>query len=222
MYFAKLVDLATHICDHYCISSAKYLSDKIFIEDSICKQAKNNFVRVPSVLDIKILNEDTRVLLEFDREDSYNLSSNQIPLRFKKLSANAKAPVHATEGSVGYDLISGIFKTIEPQECDVIATDIALTARPGVYPRIGPRSSLAIKNTHVGVGVVDIDYRENIKIVIMNRSKENHLHIEPGGKIGQFFLARYKAPQILEVSDKREVIRVLVVVHINFCIDLFL
>ena len=65
MYFAKLVDLTTHICDQYCISSAKYLSDKIFIEDSICKQAKDNFARVPCVLDVKISNEHVRVLLEF-------------------------------------------------------------------------------------------------------------------------------------------------------------
>ena len=43
------------------------MSDKIFIEDSICKQANGNFVRVPSVLDVKISNEHVRVLLEFEK-----------------------------------------------------------------------------------------------------------------------------------------------------------
>ena len=51
------------------------MPDKVFIEDSICKQAKDNFVRIPSVLDVKISNELVRVLLEFDRENSYGLSS---------------------------------------------------------------------------------------------------------------------------------------------------
>ena len=199
MYFAKFVDLTTHICNQYCISSAKYLSDKIFVEDSICKQGKDNFVRVPSVLDVKISNEHVRVLLEFDREDGYDLSnSSRLSLIFKKLSPNAKATVRATEGSVEYDLLSAVFKTIEPQECDVVPSDIVLIAPPAVYPRIAPRSSLAIKNTDVGAGIVDIDYRGNV--IIMNHSKENHLHIEPGDKIGQFVLTRYETPEVVEVS----------------------
>ena len=198
MYFAKLVDLTTHICNQYCISSAKDLSDKIFIEDSNSKQAKDNFVRVLSVLDVKILNEHVRVLLEFNREDGYDLSnSSRLPLRFKKNLPNAKAPVRATEGSIGYDLFSGVFKTIEPQECDVVPTDIALIAPCGVYPRIAPRSGFALKNTDIGAGVVDIDYRVNVKIVIMNHSKENHLHIELGDKIVQFVLTRYETPEVL-------------------------
>ena len=110
---------------------------------------------------------------------------------------NTKAPVRATEGSVGYDLFSGVFKTIEPQECDVVPTDIALIAPCVVYPRIAPRSGLAIKNTDVGAGIVDIDYRVNVKIVIMNHSKENHLHIEPGDKIVQFVLTRYETPEVV-------------------------
>ena len=209
MYFAKLVDLTIHICDQYCISPAKYLSDKIFIEDSICKQVKDNFVRIPSVLYIKISNELVRFLLEFDREDSYDLSSisSRLPLRFKKLSPNAKAPVHATEGSVGYDLFSVVFKTIEPLECDVVPTDIALIAPPGVYPRITPRSSLAIKNMDVGAGIVDIVYRGNVKIVIMNHSRENHLNIEPGDKIGHFVLTRYETTKFVEVTHIDSTVR---------------
>ena len=35
----------------------------------------------------------------------------------------------------------------------------------------------------------------------MNHSKENHLHIKPGDKIGQFVLTRYETPEVVEVSD---------------------
>ena len=168
MYFAKLLALTTHICNQYCILSAKYLFDKIFIEDCICKKAKDNFARIPSFLDVKISNDHVRVLLEYDREDSYDLSSisSRLSLRFRELSPNARAPVRAREGSVGYDLFSAVSKTIEPLECNVVPTDIALIAPPGVYPRIAPRSGLAIKNTDVGAGVVNIDYRGNVKLLL--------------------------------------------------------
>ena len=93
-----------------------------------------------------------------------------------------------------------VFKTIEPQEWDVVPTDIALIAPPGVCPKIAPRSSLAIKNTDVGAGVADIDYIGNDKIVIINHSRENHLHIEQSDKIGQFVLTRYETPKVVELT----------------------
>ena len=92
-----------------------------------------------------------------------------------------------------------VFKSIPPQKCGVVAIDIALVLPAGVYPKIALRSTSAIKNMDVGAGVVDIDYRGNLKIVIMNHSMQNHLHIEPGDKIGQFILTRFDTPKIEEV-----------------------
>ena len=144
--FSKLLGITTHICNQYCIISAKYLGDKISIQDSICKQAKNNFVRVPSGLDVKISSDYIRVLLEFAQDASQTLDKfNNASIRFEKSSSNTKAAVRATEGSVGYDLFSAAFKFIPPQKCDLVATDIALILPPGVYLRIAPRSSLALK-----------------------------------------------------------------------------
>ena len=145
-------------------------------------------MRLSTILDVKVSNEHIRVLLEFSQ--GTNLIFDKCistSLKFKRLSPNAKAPVHATEGSVGYE------------KCDVVTIDIALVLPAGVYSRIALRSSLAIKNMDVGAGVVDIDYRGNLKIVIMNHSMQNHLHIEPGDEIGQFILNRFDIPEIEEV-----------------------
>ena len=106
IYFAKLTDLATDICDHYCITSAKHCSDKILIEESVCNQARGNFVRIPTVLDAKVSSKHIRVLIKFGEGAELKLDNciNHMYIQFKRLSPKVKAPVCATEGSVGYDL----------------------------------------------------------------------------------------------------------------------
>ena len=66
-------------------------------------------------------------------------------LKFKKFSEKATAPPRATDGSVGYDLYSVEDCAILPHGCKTVATDIVLVPPPGVYPRIAPHSSLALK-----------------------------------------------------------------------------
>ena len=96
-----------------------------------------------------------------------------------------------------------MFKSISPQGCEAAAADITIIAPPGLYPRIATRSSMALKNTDIGAGVVDLDYRGNVKVVIMNHSTDNHLHIEPGDWIAQFILMRFETPEFEEVIDNR-------------------
>ena len=59
-----------------------------------------------------------------------------------------------------------------------------------VYPSVAPRSSMALKNTNVGVGVINLDYTGNVKVVVMNHSTDFELNIEVGDKITQFILTR--------------------------------
>ena len=59
--------------------------------------------------------------------------------------------------------------TIFPHNIGLIAKDIALSCPVGLYPRITSRS---MKNTNVGAGVIDFEYRGNVKVVILNHSKE--------------------------------------------------
>ena len=121
-------------------------------------------------------------------------------LRFKKLSDFATAPIKAINGSVGYDLYSVVNMTIFLHNKGFIATDITLSCPIGLYLRIAPRSSMAMKNTNVGVRVVDFDYRGNVKVVILNHSKEK-LSINREACIAQFILTRYETPSIIETDD---------------------
>ena len=60
---------------------------------------------------------------------------------------------------------------------------------------------MTLKNTDIGAGVEHLDYRGNVKVVIMNHSTDNHLHIEPGDRIAQFILTRFETLEVAEVID---------------------
>ena len=60
---------------------------------------------------------------------------------------------------------------------------------------------MALKSTNVGAGVIDLDYRGNVKVVIMNHSTNFKLIIEVGDKIAQFILTRVKSPDVVEVNE---------------------
>ena len=129
------------------------------------------------------------VLLEFQEK----LQEPTHKLKFKKLSEKATAPRRASDGSVVYDLYSEEDCTILRHGCKTLATDIVLVPPPGVYPRIAPCSSLALKNTNVGAAVLDVDYRGHVKVVVMNHSSDFDLKIEASNHIAQIILTRYES-----------------------------
>ena len=73
-------------------------------------------------------------------------------------------------------------------------TGLAVALPAGTYARIAPRSGLAIRNfIDVGVGVVDSDYRGEIKVVLFNHSAED-FKVQAGDQIAQLILERIETP----------------------------
>ena len=79
---------------------------------------------------------------------------------------------------------------------ELIATDVAPSCRIGLYWRITPHSSMVMSNKNVGARVIDFDYRGNIKVVILNHSKEK-LCVNCGDHIPQFILTHYETQRII-------------------------
>ena len=81
---------------------------------------------------------------------------------------------------------------------------------------------LTIKNTDVGAGFINLDYRGNLKVVIMNHNVDTHLHMEPGDRIAQFIMMRFEtlSPRTLLMSmllnEIMEVLEALVTVFFFF------
>lgn len=124
-------------------------------------------------------------------------------LSFKvfRISDNAIIPDRKSSSAAGYDLYSAYDFLIPPNRVGIIPTDIAMAIPEGYYGRIAPRSSLATKFTNVGGGVVDSDYRGNIKVVIFNHSPSDELKVLKGDRIAQIILQKIATPDAIEVDS---------------------
>ena len=95
-------------------------------------------------------------------------------LQVKILRENAVLPMRGSAGAAGYDLCAAGSYVILSWGKDTIETGLAVALPAGTYARIAPRSGLAIHNfIDVGAGVVDSDYRGEIKVVLFNHSAED-------------------------------------------------
>ncbi|CAI2381566.1 unnamed protein product [Moneuplotes crassus] len=125
------------------------------------------------------------------------------PLRVKRLVENAIVPKKANEYAAGYDLYSSNAEdiTIEPQGKALIPTGCSFSIPHGNYGRIAPRSGLAWKkHLDVGAGVIDSDYRGEVRVVIFNLSQNEYV-VTPGERIAQMIIEKVVPTEIEEVDD---------------------
>ena len=127
-------------------------------------------------------------------------------LKIKKLTQTCIAPKRQSEGSAGYDLYSDGRYVIAPESSFLIDTGISLELPQGTYGRIAPRSSLASEFTSIGAGVIDTDYRGQVKVLFFNHSK-GHVVIAHGNRIAQLILEKIITPEVEVVEDLSETTR---------------
>ena len=73
--------------------------------------------------------------------------------------------------------------------------------------RIAPRSGLAVKHSiDTGAGVIDSDYRGQVKVLLFNHS-EVDFEIKEGDRVAQLVLERIYTPEVLVVEELKESIR---------------
>lgn len=129
-------------------------------------------------------------------------------LKLMRVREGAIIPKQATAGSAGYDLCACIDtpQTIEPGERCVFPSGLAAEIPAGTAGFVFTRSGLGIKKgIHVtnGVGVIDSDYRGEIRIGLHNLSAEPYT-VQPGERIAQMIIMPYFAPVIEEVTSLTE------------------
>ncbi len=114
-------------------------------------------------------------------------------IKVKKVNDCAKMPYRATEGSAGADLFACIGEDIEIQagERVLIPTGIAVeleNSEAGAF--IFPRSSVSAKfgvSLANCVGVIDSDYRGEIKVPLINHSDRPYT-VHNGDRIAQMVI----------------------------------
>lgn len=126
-------------------------------------------------------------------------------LKIMKMSDKAIVPHRATVGSAGMDLCACIDEpvVIPARGHATIPTGIAISIEPEYAAMIYARSGLAIKHG-IGllnsVGVVDSDYRGEIKVGLVNQFDEDY-EIKPNERIAQMVIHPIALPEIIECDS---------------------
>jgi dUTP pyrophosphatase len=120
-------------------------------------------------------------------------------LKVNLLNENAIAPKRGSEGAAGYDLFSSEDIEVGPHSQALIPTGIAIQMPDGVYGRIAPRSGLSLKHTITSAGVIDPDYRGEIKVIFFNLS-EDPINILAGHRVAQLILEKFTIADVF-VTD---------------------
>ena len=129
----------------------------------------------------------------------------------KRLSPAAGVPARGSALSAGFDLCASVDAIIPGCTADdagrvsvgrgVVPTGLAIAIPKGLYGRVAPRSGLAVKRgIDVGAGVVDADYRDEVRVVLFNFGSEP-FEIRIGDRIAQLVFERIAEPRLVEVES---------------------
>ena len=119
-----------------------------------------------------------------------------------RLTETSRVPTRGSVEAAGDDLYCDDEETrIEPGGRKLVSTGISIEVPSGTYGRIAPRSGLAVKQgIDVGAGVVDKDYRGEVKVLLYNFGDEPFL-ARRGDRIAQLVLEMIKTPYVAEVTQ---------------------
>ncbi|KAL4916961.1 dUTPase-like protein [Aspergillus aurantiobrunneus] len=135
-------------------------------------------------------------------------TTSTIPsLQVKKLTPAARAPTRGSAFAAGYDLYSAKEIIIPAKGKALVDTGLAIAVPEGTYGRVAPRSGLASKHfIDTGAGVIDADYRGEVKVLLFNFS-DLDFTIKEGDRIAQLVLERIYTPEVTVVEELAESVR---------------
>jgi dUTP pyrophosphatase len=134
-----------------------------------------------------------------------NNLTNDMTLSVKLMSPNAQIPTYGSGYAAGLDVYSAYDYTIPSHTRMMINTDIAMSWEGddamNYYLRVAPRSGLALKNIDVAAGVCDYDYRNSIKVILVNHGNEDY-QVKRGDRVAQLILEKIKRFNHIVIVDE--------------------
>ncbi|KAL2849148.1 dUTP diphosphatase [Aspergillus pseudoustus] len=128
-------------------------------------------------------------------------------LLVKKLTPSARAPTRGSAFAAGYDLYASKEIVIPAKGKALVDTGLAIAVPEGTYGRIAPRSGLASKHfIDTGAGVIDADYRGEVKVLLFNFSDVD-FKVQEGDRVAQLVLERIYTPEVAVVEELAESVR---------------
>jgi dUTP pyrophosphatase len=118
-------------------------------------------------------------------------------VKVKKLESDAKIPTIGTEHAAGFDIYTNEDYELQPGESHAFKTGLAFEIPEGKVFLLWDRSGLGAKGLHRFAGVIDSDYRGELKVVLFNSTKLP-FKIQKGDRIAQGLIQDYYRPYIIE------------------------
>ena len=124
-------------------------------------------------------------------------------LKVKVLNENARVPAYATAGSAAFDLVSTHGVNITPNEAKVVGTGLAFEVPEGhvmlVFSRSGHGFNNGLRLANC-VGVIDSDYRGEVKAKIHNDSNTTY-QVKAGERIAQAMIVPIAIAKFMVVEE---------------------
>ena len=120
------------------------------------------------------------------------------------LQEGAKLPLSTTPGAAGYDLytLSGV--SMAPGERVVVATGVHMEIPRGYFGKIEGRSSLALRYGIITAGgIIDSDYRGEIKVILINTGGYNAC-FNKGDRVAQVIIQPHWSGSLVECGKLSE------------------
>lgn len=128
-------------------------------------------------------------------------------MEVRLLTKTAIMPKRQTDGAAGYDLATPTAFKLPAYSRQAVPLQIAMAIPDGYYGQIASRSSLASKfSIDVGAGVIDSDYRGEVKVLLINHSNAE-VTFEAGERIAQLLLLPCLQDEPEEVEELSETVR---------------
>ena len=134
-----------------------------------------------------------------------NLPFSEVQIKKTSKLKDFDIPSYQTDEAAGVDLSASIKNSIKirPWEREIIPCGISIAMPKGLEAQIRPRSGLAFKHgiTILNTpGTIDSDYRGEIKVVLINLSKDEFT-IHPKDRIAQMVFTNAIQVTFKEVQD---------------------
>jgi dUTP diphosphatase len=120
-------------------------------------------------------------------------------------------PSYETAHAAGMDLRASLEQSIllKPLERAIVPTGLFIELPEGSEAQIRPRSGLAAKQGITVLnspGTIDADYRGEIKVILVNLSKEDFI-VTDGERIAQMVVSKHERVEWIAADDLLETVR---------------
>ena len=110
-------------------------------------------------------------------------------------------PAYSHPGDAGADLKASERSEVLARNKRLVPTGTRIALPEGHVGLIWPRSGLAVKHSiDCGAGVIDAQYRGEIKVLLFNHSDED-FPIEAGDRIAQLLIQKVETVDFMQVAE---------------------